>query len=88
MPKSPATRPAVPSHTVADYWVWAISTSRPFAIGARAGKIDAEEMYDVAVKLHLAVEYNKPMYYKTDDQTRAGMYAKNGSKKDHHYKYP
>ncbi|KAF9936476.1 hypothetical protein BGZ67_002337 [Mortierella alpina] len=47
-----------------------------------------KEVYEVAVKLYLALEYNKPMYYKTDDQTRAGMYAKNGSKKNHLYKYP
>ncbi|KAF9936474.1 hypothetical protein BGZ67_002335 [Mortierella alpina] len=134
----------VPTQTVADYWVWAESTSKPLVSGLRTGKwmlfydksiLDAkwaavkelvehdqlgglakcstamenpnamssktgviiiytsdydnqEEVYDVAVKLQLALEYNKPMYYKTDDQTRAGMYAKNGSKKNHLYKYP
>ncbi|KAF9967297.1 hypothetical protein BGZ70_010051 [Mortierella alpina] len=47
-----------------------------------------EEVYDVAVKLHEALEYKRTMYYKTDQQTHAGLYAKNGSKKNHIYKYP
>ncbi|KAF9280281.1 hypothetical protein BGZ68_007336 [Mortierella alpina] len=144
MPKAQATRPSVPSQTVADYWLWARSSTKEFPGGPRTGKWmlfydkavldekwaavkelveqdqlgglakcstaretpnatsskagviivytsdyeNQEEVYDVAVKLHEALEYNKPMYYKTDEQTHAGVYAKNGSKKNHIYKYP
>ncbi|KAF8928579.1 translation initiation factor eIF 4e-like domain-containing protein [Dissophora ornata] len=50
--------------------------------------LDQEEVYRVATVLQEKLEYNKTMYYKTDEQTLAGLYAKNGSKKNHIYRYP
>ncbi|KAG0047429.1 hypothetical protein BGZ83_007518 [Gryganskiella cystojenkinii] len=49
---------------------------------------DQEEVYRVAVALHEAMEYRGIMYYKTDEQTFAGVYAKNGTKKNYLYRYP
>ncbi|KAG0202340.1 hypothetical protein BGX28_005128 [Mortierella sp. GBA30] len=50
--------------------------------------LDQEEVYRVATVLHEKLEYNRTMYYKTDEQTYAGAYAKHGSKKNHIYRYP
>ncbi|KAF9954609.1 hypothetical protein BGZ72_004453 [Mortierella alpina] len=144
MPKAPATRPSVPTQTVADYWLWARSLSKVFPGGPKSGKWmlfydkavldskwalvkdlveqdqlgglakcstarenpnatssksgviivytsdyeDQEEVYRVAVKLHESLDYKRPMFYKTDEQTHAGLYGKNGSKKNHIYRYP
>lgn len=50
--------------------------------------LDQEEVNRVATNLHEKMEYKKTMYYKTDDQTIAGAYAKNGSKVNHVYRFP
>jgi len=50
--------------------------------------LDQEEVYRVAVTLHEKMDYKKTIYYKTDDQTYSGLYAKNGSKVNHLYRYP
>ncbi|KAK3834034.1 MAG: translation initiation factor eIF 4e-like domain-containing protein [Linnemannia gamsii] len=49
---------------------------------------DQEEVYRIAVILHEKLEYNRTMYYKTDEQTHAGAYRKYGSQKNHIYSYP
>ncbi|KAF9186644.1 hypothetical protein BGZ51_001832 [Haplosporangium sp. Z 767] len=50
--------------------------------------LDQEEVYRIAAILHEKLEYNRTMYYKTDEQTSAGAYRKHGSKKNHIYRYP
>lgn len=50
--------------------------------------LDQEEVYWVATTLYEKMEYNRTMYYKTDEQTYAGAYAKTGSKINHIYRYP
>ena len=50
--------------------------------------LDQEDVYRVAANLHEKMEYKRTMYYKTDDQTYAGSYEKNGSKVNHIYRYP
>ncbi|KAG0250951.1 hypothetical protein DFQ27_009120 [Actinomortierella ambigua] len=47
-----------------------------------------EEVYEVAVTLHETMQYHRTMYYKSDEQTLAGVYAKHGSTKNHIYRYP
>ncbi|KAG0348758.1 hypothetical protein BG004_004225 [Podila humilis] len=49
---------------------------------------DQEDVYRVATVLHEVMAYKNTMYYKTDEQTNAGLYAKNGNKVNHLYKYP
>ncbi|KAG0020581.1 hypothetical protein BGZ80_003952 [Entomortierella chlamydospora] len=49
---------------------------------------DQDDVYRVAKVLYDELEYGKTMYYKTDDQTYAGLYANRGSKKNHTYHYP
>ncbi|KAF9356304.1 hypothetical protein BGX26_005452 [Mortierella sp. AD094] len=68
----------------------------PDATSSKAGVIivytpdytDQDDVYRVAKVLHEELEYGATMYYKTDDQTRAGLYAIRGSKKNHIYRYP
>ncbi|KAI1289094.1 hypothetical protein EDD11_009436 [Mortierella claussenii] len=68
----------------------------PTATSAKSGVIivytsdclDQEDVYRVAATLHEKMEYNRTMYYKTDEQTIAGAYAKNGSKINHIYRFP
>ncbi|KAG0309779.1 hypothetical protein BGZ98_008237 [Dissophora globulifera] len=72
------------------------SKENPNATSSKSGVIivytsdylDQEEVYRVAVILHEKLEYQRIMYYKTDEQTYAGAYAKNGSKVNHIYHYP
>lgn len=49
---------------------------------------DTEDVYRVAKILHKKLQYERPMYYKTDEQTYAGLYAISGSKKNYMYRYP
>ncbi|KAF9900851.1 hypothetical protein BX616_002473, partial [Lobosporangium transversale] len=49
---------------------------------------DEEDVYRIAAILHEKLDYKKPMYYKTDEQTYAGAYRKTGSTKNHIYRYP
>ncbi|GJJ67709.1 hypothetical protein EMPS_00055 [Entomortierella parvispora] len=68
----------------------------PNAKNSKAGVIivytydyqDQEDVYRVAVNLYQKLEYGRVMYYKTDDMTRAGLYAHTGSKVNHIYSYP
>ncbi|KAF9422767.1 hypothetical protein BGZ76_003737 [Entomortierella beljakovae] len=70
--------------------------SNPNATSKKSGVIiiytpdfrDQETVYDVAVVLHEKLSYKGIMYYKTDAQTHAGLYASQGSKKNHIYRYP
>lgn len=48
---------------------------------------DKEDVFRVASVLREKLGYSQTMYYKTDDQTRAGLYAKYGSKRNHMYSY-
>ncbi|KAF9179242.1 hypothetical protein BGZ50_007132 [Haplosporangium sp. Z 11] len=50
--------------------------------------LDQEDVYRIAAVLHEKMEYNRTMYYKTDEQTLAGEYSKYGSQKTHIYSYP
>lgn len=49
---------------------------------------DKKDVYRVAKILHKELKYNQTMYYKSDEQTHAGLYAVTGSKKNYIYKYP
>ncbi|KAG0241196.1 hypothetical protein BGW41_006189 [Actinomortierella wolfii] len=50
--------------------------------------MDQEEVYQVASVLHEKMQYGATMYYKSDEQTYAGLYRKTGSTKNHIYRYP
>ncbi|KAF9584245.1 hypothetical protein BGW38_007106 [Lunasporangiospora selenospora] len=50
--------------------------------------LDQEDVYRVATVLHEKMDYKKPMFYKTDEQTLAGVYKSNGSQKNHLYRFP
>jgi hypothetical protein len=49
---------------------------------------DTKDVYRVAKTLHKKLQYEETMYYKTDEQTHAGLYATSGSRKNHMYRYP
>ncbi|KAF9428245.1 hypothetical protein BGZ94_003002 [Podila epigama] len=49
---------------------------------------DQEDVLRVAITLHEKLQYKGKIYYKSDEQTMAGLYAKTGSKKNHLYVYP
>ncbi|KAI9237777.1 MAG: hypothetical protein BYD32DRAFT_290368 [Podila humilis] len=66
----------------------ATSTKSGVIIVYTSDYLDQEDVYRIAVILHEKMEYNKTMYYKTDAQTHAGAYRKNGSKVNHIYRYP